>query len=183
MDYESKGRRFESSRERFTTDSSMQSKTDIDVGFMQQALELANEAARLGEVPVGALAVKDGLIIGRGFNRREIDRDPFSHAEFNAMKEAAAAVGVWRLTGVTVYVTLEPCAMCAGALVQSRVSRLVFGAHDPKAGAVGSLYDLAREPRHNHRVEVTSGVMAEACSQTLKEFFAGLRARRSKTKE
>jgi tRNA(adenine34) deaminase len=177
LDYESKGRRFESSRERINRP--MSSHEDIDVGFMQQALELANEAARLGEVPVGAIAVKDGQIIGRGYNRREIDRDPFSHAEFNAMKEAAATVGAWRLTGVTIYVTLEPCSMCAGALVQSRVSRLVFGAMDPKAGAVGSLYNLAQDPRFNHRVEVTGGVMSEACGQALKIFFAGLRARRS----
>ncbi|MFZ5446077.1 MAG: tRNA adenosine(34) deaminase TadA [Myxococcota bacterium] len=152
---------------------------DIDVGFMKQALELANEAARLGEVPVGAVAVKEGQIIGRGYNRREIDRDPFSHAELTAMKEAALAIGAWRLSGVTIYVTLEPCAMCAGALVQSRVSRLVFGTMDPKAGAVGSLYNLAQDPRFNHRVDVTSGVLSEACSQALKSFFAGLRARRS----
>jgi tRNA(adenine34) deaminase len=157
----------------------MSSQEDIDVGFMKQALELANEAARLGEVPVGALAVKDGQIIGRGYNRREIDRDPFSHAEFLAMKEAAQTLGVWRLTGVTLYVTLEPCSMCAGALVQSRVTRLVFGAMDPKAGAVGSLYNVAQDARLNHRVDVTSGVVGEACSQTLKIFFAGLRARRS----
>jgi tRNA(adenine34) deaminase len=157
----------------------MSSHEDIDVGFMKQALELANEAARLGEVPVGAIAVKDGQIIGRGYNRREIDRDPFSHAEFLAMKEAAQTLGVWRLTGVTLYVTLEPCSMCAGALVQSRVTRLVFGAMDPKAGAVGSLYNVAQDARLNHRVDVTSGVMGEACSQTLKNFFAGLRARRS----
>ena len=148
-----------------------------DEDFMAEALKLAATAAGLGEVPVGAVAVKDGQIIGRGYNRREIDRDPFSHAEFNAMREAAQAVGAWRLTGVTVYVTLEPCAMCAGALVQSRVSRLVFGAMDPKAGAVGSLYNLAADPRHNHRVEVTGGVMSEACSQALKNFFASLRAR------
>lgn len=148
-----------------------------DQDFMAEALKLAATAAGLGEVPVGAVAVKDGQIIGRGYNRREIDRDPFSHAEFNAMREAAQAVGAWRLTGVTVYVTLEPCAMCAGALVQSRVSRLVFGATDPKAGAVGSLYNLAADPRHNHRVEVTGGVMSEACSQALKNFFASLRAR------
>ena len=134
----------------------MSEQLDIDVGFMTQALELAREAAVLSEVPVGAVAVKDGVVIARGYNRREIDKDPFSHAEFIAMREAARALGVWRLTGVTLYVTLEPCAMCAGALVQSRVSRLVFGASDPKAGAVGSLYDLAREPRHNHRVEVTA---------------------------
>ncbi len=149
-----------------------------DADFMAVALELAATAASLGEVPVGAIAVKDGEIIGRGYNRREIDRDPFSHAEFNAMREAAQAVGAWRLSGVTIYVTLEPCAMCAGALVQSRVSRLVFGAMDPKAGAVGSLYNLAVDPRHNHRVEVLGGVMSEACSQALKIFFANLRARR-----
>jgi tRNA(adenine34) deaminase len=142
---------------------------------MQQALELAAQAASLGEVPIGAVAVKDGQVIGRGYNRREIDRDPFSHAEFIAMREAAQSVGAWRLTGVTIYVTLEPCAMCAGALVLSRVTRLVFGAMDPKAGAVGSLYNLAQEPRHNHRVEVTSGVLGDQCSTTLKEFFANLR--------
>jgi tRNA(adenine34) deaminase len=152
-----------------------------DQDFMAEALKLAATAAGLGEVPVGAVAVKDGQIIGRGYNRREIDKDPFSHAELNAMREAAHAVGAWRLTGVTLYVTLEPCAMCAGALVQSRVTRLVFGAADPKAGAVGSLYNLAVDPRHNHRVEVTSGVMSEACSQALKIFFAGLRARGPKT--
>jgi tRNA(adenine34) deaminase len=150
---------------------------DIDQQYMAQALELAAEAARMGEVPVGAIAVKDGQIVGRGYNRREIDRDPFSHAEFNAMREAAKSIGAWRLTGVTIYVTLEPCAMCAGALVQSRVSRLVFGANDPKAGAVGSLYDLATDPRHNHRLIVRSGVMREACSTALKTFFAALRAR------
>jgi tRNA(adenine34) deaminase len=149
-----------------------------DEDFMTVALELAATAAALGEVPVGAVAVKDGQIVGRGYNRREVDRDPFSHAEFNAMREAAQAVGAWRLTGVTIYVTLEPCAMCAGALVQSRVSRLVFGASDPKAGAVGSLYNLAADPRHNHRVDVTGGVMGEACSVALKTFFAGLRAAR-----
>ena len=159
----------------------MSEQNDIDVGFMTQALELAKEAAALSEVPVGAVAVKEGQIIARGYNRREIDKDPFSHAEFIAMREAANALGVWRLTGVTLYVTLEPCAMCAGALVQSRVSRLVFGATDPKAGAVGSLYDLAREPRHNHRVEVVSGVLANESSQLLKEFFAGLRNRKTKS--
>lgn len=163
MDYESKGRRFESSRER------------SDLLFMEAALALADDAARLGEVPVGAVAVKDGQIIGRGLNRREIDRDPFSHAEFNAMKEAARTLGVWRLADVTVYVTLEPCSMCAGALVQARVARLVFGTMDPKAGAVGSLYNLAQDPRLNHRLDVTSGVLAERCSLQLKTFFQQLR--------
>lgn len=151
----------------------------IDEEFMSEALALAATAASLGEVPVGAVAVKDGQIIGRGYNRREVDKDPFSHAEFNAMRAAAQALGVWRLSGVTIYVTLEPCAMCAGALVLARVTRLVFGAADPKAGAVGSLYNLAADPRHNHRVEVTGGVMGEACSSALKSFFAELR--RNKT--
>ena len=125
---------------------------------MQEALRLAAEAAKLGEVPVGAVAVHAGQVVGRGFNRREIDRDAFAHAELLALAEAAKVLGAWRLSGVTLYVTLEPCAMCAGALVQGRVDRLVFGAMDPKAGAVGSLYDLVQEPRHNHRLAVTSGV-------------------------
>jgi tRNA(adenine34) deaminase len=143
---------------------------------MSEAVALAREAAKLGEVPVGAVAVKDDQIIGRGMNRREIDKDPFAHAEFIAMQQAAQAVGAWRLTDVTVYVTLEPCVMCAGALVQSRVTRLVFGAMDPKAGAVGSLFNLAQEGRFNHRLDVTSGVMAEECGLLLKTFFAQLRA-------
>ncbi len=149
-----------------------------DDAFMAEALELARRAAQLGEVPVGAVTVYEGRIIGRGYNRREIDRDPLAHAELLAITEARLALGVWRLSGVTLYVTLEPCAMCAGALVQSRVDRLVFGATDPKAGAVGSLYDLARDTRHNHRLEVTSGVLDEACSGILKDFFRGLRAQK-----
>jgi tRNA(adenine34) deaminase len=149
-----------------------------DEVFMQQALALAREAAGLGEVPVGAVAVHDGKVIGTGFNRREVDHDPLAHAEMLALDAAAKALGVWRLTGVTLYVTLEPCAMCAGALVQSRVTRLVFGASDPKAGAVGSLYNLAEEPRHNHRLQVTSGVLAEESRQQLKSFFEHLRTKK-----
>ncbi len=145
---------------------------------MREALALAAQAASLGEVPVGAVAVKDGQVIGRGFNRREIDRDPFAHAEFLAMQEAAGAVGAWRLTGVTVYVTLEPCSMCAGALVQARVSRLVYGAADPKAGAVSSLYELCSDARLNHRLDVSAGVLAEECGQVLKQFFRQLRESR-----
>jgi len=147
-----------------------------DEAFMREALVLARQAESMGEVPVGAVAVKDGAIIGRGANRREVDEDPFAHAEFLAMQQASKALGAWRLTGVSVYVTLEPCTMCAGALVLARVSRLVFGAQDPKAGAVGSLYNLAQEPRLNHRVEVTGGVLAEECGAALKAFFAALRA-------
>ncbi|NNC20878.1 nucleoside deaminase [Corallococcus exiguus] len=149
-----------------------------DIAFMQQALELAREAASLGEVPVGAVAVLDGNVVGIGYNRRECDRNPFAHAEMIALAAAAKARDAWRLSGVTLYVTLEPCAMCAGALVQSRVTRLVFGTMDPKAGAVGSLYNLVEEPRHNHRLQVTSGILADDSRQLLKTFFERLRAKR-----
>jgi tRNA(adenine34) deaminase len=149
-----------------------------DEAFMQQALALAREAEALGEVPVGAVAVHEGRIVGTGFNRREVDRNPLAHAELLALDAAAKALGAWRLSGVTLYVTLEPCAMCAGALVQSRVTRLVFGALDPKAGAVGSLYNLAEEPRHNHRLQVTSGILADESRLLLKSFFERLRDKR-----
>lgn len=149
-----------------------------DEAFMQQALALAREAESLGEVPVGAVAVHEGRIVGTGFNRREVDRNPLAHAELMALDAAAKALGAWRLTGVTLYVTLEPCAMCAGALVQSRVTRLVFGTMDPKAGAVGSLYNLAEEPRHNHRLQVTSGILADESRLLLKSFFERLREKR-----
>jgi tRNA(adenine34) deaminase len=151
---------------------------DADLHFMQQALSLARDAAALGEVPVGAVAVHGDRIIGRGHNRRELDADPFAHAELLALTEAARTLGAWRLTGVTLYVTLEPCAMCAGGMVQGRVSRLVYAADDPKAGAVGSLYNLAEEPRHNHRVEVCRGVLAAESAQLLKGFFGALRQKK-----
>jgi tRNA(adenine34) deaminase len=144
---------------------------------MRQALDAAREAAALGEVPVGAVAVAEGRVIGTGFNRREMDKDPLAHAELLAVRAACAARDAWRLEGVTLYVTLEPCAMCAGALVQARLTRLVFGARDPKAGAVGSLYDLAREPRHNHQLQVQGGVLDVECGALLKDFFQKLRAR------
>jgi tRNA(adenine34) deaminase len=150
----------------------------MDEAFMQQALALAQEAAALGEVPVGAVAVHDGKVVGTGFNRREIDRDPLAHAEVLALNQAARTLGCWRLSGVTLYVTLEPCAMCAGAMVQARVTRLVFGALDPKAGAVGSLYNLVEDPRHNHRLQVTSGILADDCRLLLKTFFGALRQKK-----
>jgi tRNA(adenine34) deaminase len=125
-----------------------------------------------------AVAVHEGRVVGTGFNRREVDRNPLAHAELMALDAAARALGAWRLTGVTLYVTLEPCAMCAGALVQSRVTRLVFGTMDPKAGAVGSLYNLAEEPRHNHRLQVTSGILADESRLLLKSFFERLREKR-----
>jgi tRNA(adenine34) deaminase len=146
-----------------------------DVEYMREALSLAQHAASLGEVPIGAVAVKDGVIVGRGHNRRELDQDPFSHAELLAMREAAKTLGVWRLTGVTVFVTLEPCSMCAGAMVLARISRLVFAATDPKAGAVGSLFNLVGDARLNHQVPVTGGVLGEESSALLKSFFKALR--------
>lgn len=142
---------------------------------MQLALLEAERAATHGDIPVGAIAVKDGAIVGVGRNLRELKQDPTAHAELLAVGQAARAVGAWRLSGVTLYVTLEPCAMCAGALVLARIDRLVFGTRDPKAGAVGSLMNLVQDPRLNHRVEVVEGVLAEECSATLKRFFRRLR--------
>ncbi|MCL2012312.1 MAG: tRNA adenosine(34) deaminase TadA [Cystobacterineae bacterium] len=142
---------------------------------MSMALALAGLAAQQGEVPIGAVAVLNGQVIGRGHNRREMDKNPLAHAELLALHEAARHLGAWRLLGVELFVTLEPCSMCAGALLQSRIARLVFGAHDPKAGAVGSLYNLLENARHNHRIEVVSGVSEAACSLVLKRFFATLR--------
>jgi tRNA(adenine34) deaminase len=142
---------------------------------MGLALAEADRAAAIGEVPVGAVVVRDGELVGRGHNRREIDQDPFAHAELLALREAAARFGSWRLTCCEVFVTLEPCAMCAGALVASRVDRLVFGAWDPKAGYCGSLGNLVQDPRLNHRLAVTPGVREAECGGRLKEFFAALR--------
>ena len=144
---------------------------------MRAAIAEAERAAALGEVPIGAVVVRGGEIVGRGHNRREIDRDPLAHAELAAIAEAARAVGGWRLVGSTLYVTLEPCAMCAGALVNSRVERLVYGAADPKAGFCGSLGNLVQDPRLNHRLEVTAGVLAEECGGLLSTFFKRLRGR------
>jgi len=145
---------------------------------MREALALAAEAALAGEVPVGAVAMLDGQVVGRGRNRREEDRDPCAHAELLAIREAARTLGRWRLTGVTLVVTLEPCAMCAGAMVLARIDRLVFGADDPKAGAVGSLLDLSADPRLNHRFPVERGLLADRCGDLLRDFFRERRAAR-----
>jgi len=143
---------------------------------MREALAEARRAAASGEVPVGAVVVgAAGEILARAHNRREAEQDPTAHAELVAVRRAAAASGSWRLEGATVYVTLEPCAMCAGALVLARVARLVFGANDPKAGYCGSLGDLVRDPRLNHRLEVAAGVLAEECGALLRGFFAARR--------
>jgi len=146
-----------------------------DAGFMRLALREAERAGARGEVPVGAVVVRDGEVVGRGHNRREIDGDPLAHAEILALRQAAANTTGWRLVGCTLYVTLEPCAMCAGALVNARVERLVFGAYDPKGGFCGSLGDVVRDPRLNHRVEVVDRVLEAECSALLKSFFAALR--------
>jgi tRNA(adenine34) deaminase len=143
---------------------------------MQQALDLAASAVADGDVPVGALVVdSDATVIGLGRNTRERDGDPTGHAEIVAIREAAAARGEWRLEGCTLVVTLEPCTMCAGAIVAARLERLVFGAFDDKAGAVGSLWDVVRDRRLNHRPEVVSGVLAEQSTALLQQFFAGHR--------
>jgi len=143
---------------------------------MREALALAEQAATAGDIPVGALVVDaDGHVIGRGHNTREHDHDPLGHAEIVALREAAAHLGSWRLDDCTLVVTLEPCTMCAGAIVQSRIARLVFGTFDAKAGAVGSLWDVVRDRRLPHRPEVASGVLADECAQILREFFQGHR--------
>ncbi|GMV97676.1 MAG: tRNA-specific adenosine deaminase [Phycisphaerae bacterium] len=153
------------------------SSAQSDERFMRQALAEARAALEAGDVPVGAVVVHDGRIIGRGHNQRELLQDPTAHAEILALGAAAAALGSWRLTGCAIYVTLEPCAMCAGALVLARIDRLVFGAADPKAGACGSLMNLARDERLNHRVAVEAGVLAAPCAELLRGFFARRRAK------
>lgn len=142
---------------------------------MQAALELAKEAAGLGEVPVGAVVVKDGEIIGRGRNAPISQHDPSAHAEIQAMRDAAARLGNYRLVGCSLYVTLEPCAMCAGAIQHARIANLVYGASDPKTGACGSVIDLMVEARLNHHTEVTGGVLAQECGSLLSAFFASRR--------
>jgi tRNA(adenine34) deaminase len=146
---------------------------------MSRALALAARAAEMGEVPVGAIVYRTatGQVLSEGFNRREIDKDPSAHAEYVAIQAACKAIGDWRLNDCTLVVTLEPCAMCAGLIVNARVGRLVFGAADPKAGAVRSLFRLADDPRLNHRAEIIPGVRASECSSLLRDFFRSLRAK------
>lgn len=149
--------------------------TEIDEKFMCEALAEARAAAAVGEVPIGAVVVRDGEIVARAHNRRELDQDPSAHAEFAAVCAAAQALGRWRLSDCTVYVTLEPCCMCAGLMVNARVGRCVYGASDAKAGALGSLYDLNADSRLNHRFNVTAGVLADECREVLSGYFCGLR--------
>ena len=149
--------------------------TDADLPWMHQALALAEQAGREGEVPVGAVAVHQGAAVGQGQNRRESAKDPFAHAELEALSQAVRTLGRWRLSGVTLYVTLEPCSMCVGAMLAARLDRVVWGASSPKAGALGGLLDLSAAA-HNHRLTHTGGVAAEASGELLRTFFAALRA-------
>jgi tRNA(adenine34) deaminase len=147
-----------------------------DLSWMRLALDEAQLAIAHGDVPIGALAVLKGEVIARAHNRREIDGDPTAHAELLAIRAASHTIGHWRLEEVTLYCTLEPCAMCAGAMVLARLPRLVYGTVDPKAGAGGSVLDLLNHPRLNHRVEVMGGVLADEAAALIRSFFAGLRA-------
>jgi tRNA(adenine34) deaminase len=154
-----------------------------DIEYMQIALEEAKAAADADEVPIGAVVVKDGNIIARSKNTRERTNNPAGHAEFNAILKAAAAQNAWRLSGCTVYVTLEPCIMCAGLMHQARISRCVYGAPDPKAGALGSLYSIHQDTRLNHTFEVESGVLQDECAQLLKDFFSNKRQQNKQKKK
>src|SRR6201997_2728403 len=146
-----------------------------DEYFMRLALREASRALEHDDIPVGAIVVKDGEVIGTGHNERELRADPTAHAEMMALREAARTLGSWRVLDAVLYVTLEPCSMCAGAIVLARVPRVVFGASDPKAGACGSVVDLLSEPRLNHRPQVQSGLLAEECADLLRAFFASRR--------
>jgi tRNA(adenine34) deaminase len=148
-----------------------------DETYMRRALELARQAEAAGEVPVGAVIVRGGKVVGEGFNRPISLRDPTAHAEMIALRAAAASSESYRLTGATLYVTLEPCAMCAGAMVHARVERLVYAAPDPRAGAAGSIFNVVRNPALNHRLDVDSGVLADECGELLRNFFVAKRTK------
>lgn len=159
------------------TDEQAASDAETHARFMRVALEEADRAAQHGDVPIGCVIVDgDGQELARGENRRELDQDPTAHAEIVALRAAAERVGHWRIENATLYVTLEPCPMCAGALVNARVPRVVYGAADPKAGAVDTLFGIGRDARLNHRFEVSGGVLADECAERLRAFFAKLRA-------
>ena len=155
----------------------------LDERYMKEAIKQAKKAAALGEVPIGCVIVYEDKVIGRGYNRRNTDKSTFSHAEITAMKRAGKLIGDWRLEGCTMYVTLEPCQMCAGAIVQARIPRVVMGCMNPKAGCGGSILNLLEMKEFNHRAEVVRGVLEEECSRMLTEFFSGLRKRLKTEKE
>jgi len=160
------------------SDHNVSEAESLDLFWMQRALELARQAEAEGEVPVGAVLVKDEQILGESWNAPIGEHDPTAHAEIRALRNAATRLGNYRLLDTTLYVTLEPCVMCAGAIIHARVKRVVYGAADPKTGAAGSMFDILNSELHNHRVEITSGVLESECSALLKEFF---QARRNKS--
>lgn len=151
--------------------------------YMREALRQAKKASALGEVPIGCVIVYEGKIIGRGYNRRNTDKNTLAHAEITAIRKASRYMGDWRLEGCTLYVTLEPCQMCAGAIVQARIPEVVMGCMNPKAGCAGSVLNILDMPEFNHQVKVTKGVLEDACSAILKDFFVRLRERNKAEKE
>lgn len=155
----------------------------MDKYFMKLALEEAKKAREIGEVPIGAIIVKDEKIIARGYNKREILKSPLAHAEIIAINESSEELDSWRLLDCTMYVTIEPCIMCAGAVVNSRIQRLVIGAMDPKMGACGSVVDLVRNEKFNHSVDLTYGVLGEECSKIIKDFFKDLREKKKNMRQ
>lgn len=154
-----------------------------DEKYMREAIRQAKKAYALGEVPIGCVIVYEGKIIGRGYNRRTIDKNVIAHAEMQAIKKACKKVGDWRLEDATMYVTLEPCQMCSGAIVQSRMKKVVIGCMNPKAGCAGSILNMLQVEAFNHQVEIETGVLEEACSHLMKEFFKELRAKKQSDKE
>lgn len=154
--------------------------TSIQEKYMKEALKLAKKAYALGEVPIGCVIVCEGKIIGRGYNRRNTDKNTLSHAEITAIRKASKAMGDWRLEGCTLYVTLEPCQMCAGAIVQARIPEVVMGCMNPKAGCAGSVLNILEMPEFNHQVKVSRGILERECSNMLTTFFTELRARNKK---
>ena len=154
-----------------------------DERYMKEAIRQARKAEALDEVPIGCVIVYDGRIIARGYNRRNTDKNTLSHAELNAIRKASRKLWDWRLEGCTMYITLEPCQMCAGAIVQARVTRVVIGSRNPKAGCAGSVLNLLQMAEFNHQVELTEGVLTEECSNMLSEFFRNLRVRKKQEKE
>ena len=152
-------------------------KMTIEEHYMKEAIRQAKKAWKIEEVPIGCVIVYQGKIIGRGYNRRTTDKNPLAHAEISAIKKASKVMGDWRLEDCTLYVTLEPCQMCAGAIVQARIPEVMIGCMNPKAGCAGSIYNLLQEPAFNHQVSLFKGVLEEECSQMLKDFFRSLRTR------
>lgn len=154
----------------------------VDEKYMEAALKQAQKAYSIGEVPIGCVIVQNDTVIARGYNRRNTDKSALSHAELSAIKKASRKTGDWRLEDCTLYVTLEPCQMCAGAIVQARIKRVVIGCMNPKAGCAGSVLNILQMPQFNHQVEITKGVLAEKCSNILKSFFSDLRIRNRASK-